>query len=91
MIWYLLEGYYHRKQDLPIQENTHTRYTVPIDHHDQDLIFYKSKRSEKWWLEIPRDNQTGNPLVMPCSYHDYQRATGGEIPDRLIHRLARLG
>ncbi len=91
MIWYLLEGYYHRRQDLPIQEGTHTRYTVPISHHDQDLIFYKSKRSEKWWLEIHQDNQTGNPLVMPCSYHDYKRATGGEIPDRLIHRLARLG
>jgi formiminoglutamase len=57
------------------------------------LIFYKSKASEKWWLEVPypngRDRYARNSIV-PCSYSDYQTAVKGEVPERYINMIARL-
>ncbi len=30
MIWYLIEGFYHRKHESLVDETTHVRYTVPF-------------------------------------------------------------
>lgn len=91
MIWYLVEGFYHRKQDLPIRDSTHVRYVVPAADRREDLVFYKSTLSEKWWLEVPDPKRPGPLSVMPCSYQDYQQATRGELPTRWINRLGRMG
>ena len=91
MIWYLVEGFYHRKHDLPIRDSTHVRYVVPANHPHEDLVFYKSTLSEKWWLEVPDPKRPGPMSVMPCSYQDYQQATRGELPTRWINRLGRMG
>ncbi len=89
MMWYLVEGFYHRKHDLPIRDSTHIRYVVPVSDRDEDLVFYKSSLSEKWWLEVPQPGRPGPMSVMPCSYQDYQQATHGELPRRWINRLSR--
>ncbi len=92
MIWYLMEGFYHRKHESLVDETTHTRYTVPFSSRsDVSLIFYKSQRSEKWWMEVPNPRHPGKMAVVPCSYTDYESATRGELPQRWINRYARLG
>jgi len=59
----------------------------------ETLTFYKSKVTEKWWMEIihhrPGARYARN-IQIPCSYADYQAATKGEVPERYINSLAKL-
>ena len=64
---------------------------MPVD--PETISFYKSKLSEKWWMEVaqhrPGAKYSRNTIV-PCSYTDYQTATKGELPDRYISSLSKL-
>ena len=93
MIWYLIEGFYHRKNEQNIKSNDFIKYTVPMPSEPSSISFYKSKMSEKWWMEVPypqgKEKYARNSIV-PCSYTDYQLATKGEVPERFISTLAKL-
>lgn len=84
VLWYFIEGYHYRSKEYPIgtRENF-IKYIVPME--DEDLIFYKSNYSERWWIEIPY-NITNNKLkrntLLPCSEEDYLQAIKQEIPNR---------
>jgi arginase family enzyme len=92
MLWYFIEGFYHRKDSLSFQGSDYTKYTVSLDSKPSILYFYKSKLSGKWWMEIPG---TGNEkysrdTIIPCSYQDYQTAQKGEIPERWINAQLKM-
>jgi formiminoglutamase len=93
MIWYFIEGYYHRKKEQDVRSNDFTKYVVALNADPETIVFYKSKFSEKWWMEVPyptgRQRYSRNSIV-PCSYNDYQHATKGDIPERYISMLAKL-
>jgi formiminoglutamase len=93
MIWYFIEGHYHRKKEQDIRSNDFIKYVVALNGEPETIIFYKSKFSEKWWMEVPyptgRAKYSRNSTV-PCSYNDYQQATKGEVPERYISTLAKL-
>lgn len=93
MIWYFIEGYYHRKNESNFKSNDFIRYTVSMPSEPETIAFYKSKLSEKWWMEVPymngREMYSRNSIV-PCSYNDYQTAVKGEVPERYITTLAKL-
>ena len=92
MIWYFIEGYYHRKNEQDFRSNDFTKYTVSMPVEPETLTFYKSKFTERWWMEIPmptRSTYSRNSIV-PCSYSDYQLATKGDVPDRYISALSKL-
>ena len=93
MIWYFVEGYYHRKNEQSFRSNDFLKYTVSMPNDPETITFYKSKFSEKWWMEVPytngRERYSRNSIV-PCSYTDYQTATKGEVPERFISTLAKL-
>jgi arginase family enzyme len=92
MVWYFIEGFYDRKDTLSFKGNDYVRYTVSLDLKPSTLIFYKSKRSEKWWMEIPHQDQDkfDRNTIIPCSYQDYQMAQSGEIPERWINAQLKL-
>lgn len=93
MVWYFIEGYYHRKQHQNFKSNDFLKYVVALPSDPETIIFYKSKFSEKWWMEIPfpagMERYSRNSIV-PCSYKDYQAATKGEVPERYISTLVKL-
>jgi formiminoglutamase len=93
MIWYFVEGYYHRKNEQNFRSNDFLKYTVSMPVEPEVITFYKSKFSEKWWVEVPypngRERYSRNSIV-PCSYNDYQTAIKGEVPERYISMLAKL-
>jgi formiminoglutamase len=93
MIWYFIEGYYHRKKEQNFRSNDFLKYVVALQAEPETITFYKSKFSEKWWMEVPyptgREKYSRNSIV-PCSYSDYQLATKGDVPERYISTLARL-
>jgi formiminoglutamase len=93
MVWYFIEGYYHRKNEQNFKGNDFIKYTVSMPSDPETISFYKSKMSEKWWLEVPNPNgakRYSRNSIVPCSYNDYTLATKGEVPERYISTLAKL-
>jgi formiminoglutamase len=94
MIWYFIEGYYNRKDKHDFTDKYYTKYLVPIDKKSPaEIVFYKSKKTEKWWLEVPLEEMKGNyhrNFIVPCSYEDYITAGKGELPERWINAFSRL-
>jgi len=87
MIWYFMEGFYSRPNDFPFRnEDDYLSYHVTISDHKQDIKFYKSKKTDRWWMEIPLPAEQRmkyeRHYLVPCSYKDYKQATSEEIPDR---------
>ncbi|NCC72061.1 MAG: arginase [Sphingobacteriia bacterium] len=87
MIWYFMEGYSLRKNDYPVENsNDFIKYIVSMSGTKNDLIFYKSKITDRWWMQLPvsKDKETAlsRHVMVPCSYRDYLKATENEIPDR---------
>jgi formiminoglutamase len=93
MIWYFIEGYYCRKNETNFKSKDFLKYTVSMPVEPETITFYKSKLSEKWWMEVPYLNgreQYARNSIVPCSYNDYQTAIKGEVPERYISTLAKL-
>ena len=87
MIWYFIEGFYHRKGDANFMSNDYLQYEVHLGGDPESIRFYKSKRSERWWMEIPSQNADGlfnRSRMLACSYGDYEKAQKGDIPDRWL-------
>ena len=87
MIWYVFEGFNARKKDIPSRESdAFIRYTVPTSDFSDGILFLKSRKSDRWWMEVicGADNRRkyANHYIVPCTYEDYQTACNNEIPDR---------
>lgn len=83
IIWYFIEGVNCRVDDNDVNKN-HLKYTVLIE--DEELIFFKSNRTGRWWIEIPFLPNVNNKLkrhtLLPCTHQDYKDACSGKIPER---------
>jgi formiminoglutamase len=93
MIWYFIEGYYHRKGDKNFLSNDYLVYEVTFENRPETIRFYKSKKSEKWWMEIPDENSDSIFLrnhMIPCGYSDYETAVKGDFPSRWLKAMNRM-
>ncbi|MCK5338350.1 MAG: formimidoylglutamase [Bacteroidales bacterium] len=86
-LWYFLEGYYQRKDDYPARaRDQYVKFHVKIQDHKEEIIFYKSKKSERWWMEVPVETDLMTKYerhyMVPCSHRDYENAMDNNIPDR---------
>lgn len=86
MFWYFVDGYMARLPENPEEsEDGFLKYKVGLKEHSHEITFYKSLRTDKWWMEIPNPQHRANhhgPIMVPCSYQDYLKATTEEIPER---------
>ncbi len=93
MVWYFIEGFYNRKDHFSFKSNHYLKYVVSMPGDPESMVFYKSKISEKWWLEVPNISTKkifDRKSIVPCSYSDYQKAMKGEIPERWVSTQARM-
>ena len=95
MVWYFIDGFYNRKQDFPLTpKSNYIIYRATLKDGSGEMTFVKSKRSDRWWLQVPYpSNGSGNERyhLVPCRYEDYNTAVAGEIPDlwwRTCQKLA---
>lgn len=95
MIWYFIDGFYNRKKDLPLHPRSqYLIYKTSLKHDDHELVFVKSKRSDRWWMQVPYPNngsKNERSHLVPCRYEDYNTAVSGEMPDlwwRTYQKLA---
>ena len=93
MIWYFLEGYKARKKELNPNVKDCVKYTVAFDDGKNEIVFYKSNNSGRWWMGVPfkrEKKQSLQKYFVACSYQDYEKANHGEIPERWIKTLRKL-
>jgi formiminoglutamase len=94
MIWYFVEAFFKRKNEMPqYNKNGFLKYTVPLHNTDHELIFLKSTKSDRWWMEIPiADNYTKlqRHHIVPCSHNDYLAACSNEMPVRWWQAYQKL-
>lgn len=95
MIWYFIDGFYHRNNELPHQEKKHfIKYHVKLEDQKDEMVFYKSKKSDRWWMEVPIRTQQKVKFkrhhLIPCSYQDYQTACNNDVPDRWWQAYQKL-
>ncbi len=92
MMWYFVEGFYSRVGDYPLTLEEHLKFNVHIEDSDHDLIFWKSRKTERWWMELPFGDKEkfGRHQLVPCSYRDYELACEQELPDRWMKAYTKL-
>ena len=85
IIWYFIEGFHCRSNEYPFgNRDNYIKYIVPIE--DDELLFYKSSKTERWWIDVPfflnNDNKSKRNALLPCSYDEYLSACNQEMPER---------
>lgn len=96
MIWYFVEGYEQRYLENPYENKSDfTKYITNIQNNAYHIVFYKSIRTGRWWMEVPITDLQSSVItqqhMLPCSYEDYELATRNEIPERWWQALKKYG
>lgn len=85
MIWCFIDGFYNRKKDFPLQPRSqYLIYKTSLKHDDHEVVFVKSKKSDRWWMQVPYPSggsKNERSHLVPCRYEDYHIAVSGEMPD----------
>jgi len=88
MVWYFIEGVNYRIKEYPFSsKKDFVKYIVPID--NETINFYKSNKSNRWWMEI-LNNKFKKETLVPCTYNDYLEANNQNIPNRWWKTLRKL-
>jgi formiminoglutamase len=87
LAWCFIEGVSQRKLDYPVGDySEYTKFIVPLLNEGHELVFYKSDKSDRWWMDVPypsgQENKYERHHLVPCTYEEYQQATNDEMPDR---------
>lgn len=85
IIWYFIEGVNYRSNEYPFgSKENYSKYIVPTE--NEELVFYKSDKTNRWWIEIPFISGAYNKLkkntLLPCSYEEYLSTCNQELPER---------
>lgn len=91
LLWYTIDGFYHRLKEFPVSLNNLQAYEIEQKTTGYSLKFWKSKISGRWWLQMPGEefNSENRNILIPCAQHDYELASRGEVPDRLFQALQK--
>ena len=92
MIWYFIEGVNFRVKDYPFSgKENYQKFTVLLE-DDEPLLFYKSNKSGRWWIEISilSNNKYKRHALIPCTYKDYRDATKQVIPEKWYKAMRKM-
>lgn len=84
MVWYFADGCEIRKKGTTAGVETDVFLEFHLSLEEVDTVFLKNKYNGRWYLKLP------SGTIMPCSYNDYQVASAGELPERLLREMERL-
>ncbi len=86
VIWHIIDGVNNRFDDFPKTSKTkYQKYRVVLSDFKDEIVFYKSPKSERWWIEVPyhpsQSSKTERHFMVPCSYDDFTTAQENEVPN----------
>jgi formiminoglutamase len=86
LIWHLTDGYSSRIDDGQFGRDTDfLTYTIGATSEVEELVFFKSVRSGRWWMKVPSfaklHGRSNRHHIVPCNYEDYEQALSGELPE----------
>lgn len=86
VIWHLTEGLAVAVDEHP-QDNPEyfRRKAVQMGDDGQELIFFQSEKSGRWWMEVPNSKHPEEPVYISCSISEYAMACKGEIPMKWLY------
>jgi len=95
MMWFFIAGFELRKNETPLTNNkNYTKYKVVLSSSDEELIFIKSKKSERWWMKIPyppsKKIKFERHHLVPCTYSDYETALRDEMPNLWLNTYNKI-
>lgn len=93
MLWYFTEGALLRYEEKPLEDETNfTKYLTHLEDTEDVLVFFKSNRTDKWWMHLPVEEKKypEEAYLIPCTYEEYQQAASGEVPNKWLHAVNRL-
>lgn len=95
LIWYFIDGVAQRVGDFPIgTKKNYTKFHVHLEDFKDDLVFYKSDKSSRWWLEVKYlamdDKKYERHCLVPCNQEDYDNAMRNDIPNLWWKTLQKL-
>ena len=85
--WYVIDGYSTRIKENPINDsNDFVYYYIELDNYK--FKFYRSKLSDRWWVEFLNDQLISvEKDIISCTYDDYINCKNSIIPERILTRL----
>jgi len=90
VIWYFLEGLANRIFEEPdLKPQNFTKYLIHNNDSNQDLAFYQSNLTNRWWMEVSF-HKHNHQVLLSCSENDYDLACKQEIPDRWWRTYQRI-
>ena len=96
MMWYFIDGYYNRMHDYPIDKksNNYNKFMVKLSHQREEMVFFKSKKSDRWWMEVECaatvKAKYERHYLVPCSSQDYEKALEDDVPERWVQAYQKL-
>lgn len=94
MLWYFVEGVLNRQNDTTFKEkNNYIKHSVAVSDHTDELVFYCSKKTGRWWIVVPvinKNRDLDQTYFLPCSVKDYQTACEDKIPERWWRTFQKL-
>ncbi|MEK9756294.1 MAG: arginase family protein [Bacteroidota bacterium] len=82
IIWYFIDGVRNRTNEINFNDsNKFYKYIVQTS--GNDLVFFKSKITNRWWMEIKSIDKKVSKYI-PCLEEDYQASLGDNLPKRWI-------
>ena len=86
ILWYFVEGFLNRQYDTQFKnKQDYKQYSIAVSGALNELVFYCSRKTGRWWVVIPMLNKEKNLIqnyFLPCSQRDYDLACEDKIPDR---------
>ena len=78
--WHFIDGVQNRYNEFPSADDPQYKtFIIHLSDLDQDVEFYKSNKTNRWWLRLSDGNK--NELIVPCTYNDYLQACEQEVPE----------
>ncbi len=89
IIWHFIDGYMQNPSENP--ENGLKNFEqlhVFCEIISTDLLFIKSKKTNRYWLMIENRQEKTKSIFLPISKNDYLEAASNRISDQIIHYLS---
>ncbi len=85
--WYVIDGYSARINENPINDvSDFIYYHIELDNYK--FKFYRSKLSDRWWVEFLNDELISiQKDIISCTCDDYNNCKNSVIPERILRRL----